>query len=286
MRKNIKILAVASACLIIIAAASALRIAGRTEQATGPVTDLRIVSLGPYVTENIALLGLEDMIVGLTIHDLPERQEGKTSIGTLIDPSIETILSLRPDIVIASKEGNRPETVEQLNSLGINTFVLEELYDYSDISGNFIALAEKLGSTETARRILEQEQARLDAIYAGLEGNPFLEVLFLLGFRPLFTTGRTTFIGEMLSRAGGENIFRDIEKKWFSVNPEEVAKRDPEVIIYIEMEDGVEIFRERMPSVSAVKTGRIYGIEATMTASPTPRSFTDAVEQLSAILHP
>lgn len=248
--------------------------------------EMRIISLGPYATENLVLMGLEDNIIGLTIHDLPERRKGKESIGTLLDPNMEKILTLRPDIVVASKEGNRPESVAQLNNLGIATLTLEELYTFDDICNNFTKLGEALNRAETSEQIITHQTQRLQAIQDRIHGKTPQKAFFILGFKPLFTTGSATYINAMIENAGGVNIFSDTEKKWFSVNPEEVVKRDPDIIIFIDMEEGVELFKEKMATISAVRQDRIHGLESSTVGSPTPKTYVNAVDAISRMLYP
>lgn len=247
---------------------------------------MRIVSLGPYITENICLLGLEKNIVGLTIHDEPERKRGKAIVGTLLDPSIEKILTLKPDIVIGSKEGNRAESLQKLQRFGIKTLVLDQLYTFDDICRNFISLGYALNAGNKAARIVEKQKLRLKKI-AELAGRQPVRkrVFFVLGFKPLFTTGSATYINGLIEYAGGTNIFKDVDKKWFSCSIEEVLKRNPENIIFLKMEEESVVLWDRLKDVAAVKKKRITGIEPTVVGSPTPESFADSVENLYKIMY-
>ena len=110
---------------------------------------VKVITLGPYATENLALLGLEENIIGLTLHDKKERKKGKEIIGTLWEPNIEKIISLKPDVVIASKEGNKPEVVKKLEKFGIKVYVLGELHNFNDICENFLYLGKVFKKTNT-----------------------------------------------------------------------------------------------------------------------------------------
>lgn len=149
---------------------------------------LRIISLGPYVTENLFLLGMDKNIIGLTIHDLPERKKRKEIIGTLIAPNIEKILTLKPDIVIGAKEGNKPETIYELQKLGIRTLTLKELYSFDDINNNFLALGEILNVKKIAENIISRNLTELNQILDKPEEEKKKKVFFILGFNPLITT--------------------------------------------------------------------------------------------------
>ncbi len=248
--------------------------------------NLRIVSLGPYITENICLLGLEDNIVGLTIHDEYIRKENKEIIGTLLDPNIEKILTLSPDIVIGSKEGNRIESIKKLKELGIKTLVLDQLYTFEDICRNLAVLGKELGAHDTAEKIISQQKARLrDIIVIAGRQNTRKRLFFILGFKPIFTTGKETYIDEMIRYAGGRNIFGNVKMKWFSCSVEEVIKRNPENIVFLRMEEEQIILWDRLRDVDAVRNRRIAGIESTVVGSPTPVSFVDSVEHLYRLMY-
>jgi len=246
----------------------------------------RIVSLSPYVTENICLLGFEKNIIGLTVHDREEIKRGKEVIGTLLEPNIEKIVSLKPDIVIGSKEGNRQEYIEKLNKLGVKTFTLEELYTFEDICRNFITLGKILNSQDKAEKILGEVKTRLKKVEGAAEKQKKKKkVFFILGFRPLFTTGSPTYINEAIRYAGGINIFADVNKKWFSVSIEEVIKRNPDVVIFLTMEEEQSILWERLKNTKAVRDKKVFSIEPTIIGSPTPMSFVETVENLYRMLY-
>ncbi|MDD3725932.1 MAG: helical backbone metal receptor [Candidatus Ratteibacteria bacterium] len=248
---------------------------------------LKIVSLGPYVTENLCLLGLEHQIVGLTIHDREEIKKGKEIIGTLLEPSIEKIVSLKPDIVIGSKEGNSAEHIQKLNNLGIKTLTLEQLYTFDDICKNFTTLANVLNCKKKAENVLKEVDTRLKKVEIQVaQQKKQKRVFFILGFKPLFTTGGSTYISEAIQYSGGINIFGDIKKKWFSCSIEEVVKRNPDVIIFLTMEEEQKLLWEKLKDTNAVKSKRIYSIEPTVIGSPTPLSFVKTVEDMYKMLYP
>ncbi|HOL22871.1 MAG TPA: helical backbone metal receptor [bacterium] len=242
---------------------------------------LKIVSLGPYITENLCLLGLEKNIVGLTIYDREEIKKGKEIIGTLLEPNIEKIVSLKPDIVIGSKEGNRQEHIEKLKKLGIKTLVLDQLFTFEDICKNFITLGETLNCKDRAEEIIKEVNKRLKNIEnITAKEKKKKKIFFILGFKPLFTTGKNTYINKAIQYAGGVNIFGDINKKWFSVSVEDVIKKNPEIIIFLTMEEEQILLWERLKDTDAVKNKKIFSIEPTVIGSPTPQSFVQTVENL------
>jgi iron complex transport system substrate-binding protein len=245
--------------------------------------DTRIVSLGPYITENLCLLGLEENIVGLTVHDSAEIKKGKEIVGTLLEPNIEKILALKPDIVIGSKEGNREGDLQKMHQLGIKTVILNQLYTFEDICRNLLILGKELNVREKAEHTVEYQKLRLKKIRKNVSRSARTgrkRVFFILGFKPLFTTGSATYINEMIEYAGGTNIFSGVNKKWFSCSIEEVIRRNPENIVFLRMDEEHTVLWDRLRDVDAVNKNRTVGIEPTVIGSPTPESFVDSVELL------
>ncbi|HRR95916.1 MAG TPA: helical backbone metal receptor [Candidatus Ratteibacteria bacterium] len=243
--------------------------------------NLRIVSLCPYVTENLILLGEGNNIIGLTLEDEEEYKKGKEIIGSMLQPNIEKIVFLKPDIVIASKEGNRQESVLKLNQLGIKTLVLSQLFSINDIFKNFIQLSEITGKKKKGEEIVKKAKKKLK----NLKCKKRKSVFFVLGWKPLITTGKNTFINEIIEISGGKNIFGSIEKKWIQVNIEEVVKRNPDVIIYIEMGENFDQYLKYLNNVKAVKENKILEIEQYKIASPTPKSIVDVCIKINKFIN-
>jgi len=244
---------------------------------------VRIVTLGPYATENLSLLGLEKNIVGLTVYDKEERKKGKEIIGTLWEPNIEKIVSLKPDAVIVSKEGNKPGVVKKLEKFGIKVYVLGELHNFNDICRNFLYLGKIFKKEKEAEEIIKREKEKLNKLKKKIKGRK--NIFFILGFNPLFTMGKTSYINDIVELAGGKNIFSEVRKKYFPVSMEEVIRKNPEVIIYLKMEEEQKYFWERIKDVDAVKNKRVYSLLPYIFASPTPESFVKGVEIINHLLY-
>ena len=246
----------------------------------------RIVSLGTYVTENLHLLGADDAIVAVTAHEKPLFKKGREIIGTLLEPNVEKIVLLEPDLVIASKEGNRPQSVRKMRDVGLTVVVLEELFGFDDICGNFLRLGDLLAKRQEARRIVARQRNRLSLLRTSRKTGDYRPSVFLcVGRRPLFTTGTATYLHEMLDRAGARNLFGDIDKKYSAVNIEEVVRRNPDVIIELSMGTEKPAPWERFPEMKAVRENRVFSVNPELFCSPTPASFVDAVERIAEMAH-
>ncbi|MCX7705842.1 MAG: helical backbone metal receptor [bacterium] len=242
----------------------------------------RIVSLGPYITENLILLGIESKIIGVTIHEKPEIKKGRVLIGTLLDPSIETIVNLKPDIVIASKEGNRKQTVEKLLELGIKIVVLDEVRTYQDLKANFIRLADIFDRRHIAEQIISQIDNALSE-YSRKKSSERKKIFWQLGTKPLVTAGGDSYFNEISTYAGVLNIFNNIRTKYITVSVEEAIKRNPDIIVAMGMgeESYIENFWKPFKNINAVKNGKIFRVDDYDFCSPTPVSFLKCVKMIA-----
>lgn len=245
---------------------------------------VRIISLGPYVTENLLLLGIEKEIIGVTVHEKPEIKKDREIIGTLLEPNIEAIVKLRPDIVIASKEGNRKQTVEKLKSLGIPVEVLDEVVTYSDLKKNFLKLAEITGKTVVAKKIISNVDEQLLKYIKKKHTNK--KIFWQLGTKPLVTAGGKTYFSEISIYAGAKNIFNDMKTKYITISTEEVINRNPDVIIAMGMgeESYVLDFWKPFKNIEAVKKNKIFRVDDYMFCSPTPLSFLQSIELITKLI--
>ncbi len=247
----------------------------------------RIVTLGPCATEHLCLLGMEDSIVGVTMHDRPERRQGRQIVGSLLEPNIEAIAALKPDAVVASKEGNRPEVAAKLRALGIDIVVMEEFFSFSDICDALVSLGKRFGREAIASEIVAAQTRRLATVRGRSRSARRPSVFLCLGWRPLVTVGGKTYLDELLRYAGGRNIFSDLNKKYAPVSVEEVVRRKPEAVVILAMDAGDEsAIRKELGVVPAVRAGRVLTVDPFPFGSPTPSSFVDGVEQVARFLSP
>jgi len=250
---------------------------------TLPVTSQRIISLAPAITENIKILNAQNRIVGRT--DFCKLDGNVATIGNLLEPSIEKMVELNPDLVLATKDGNRPQIVERLRSLGIKVFVFGETNSWKDIECNFRICGKLLGKVNESEDILKSINNELPSVYNGYTSRVFIQ----LNVTPLMTAGRNTFINEIINYANGRNIAADSILPWPTLSVEEIIQRNPDVIIISDMgqitEQAKQMWQEeRFTGVSAVKNKRIYVIDADSLCQPTPINFIKAVRQMREYL--
>jgi iron complex transport system substrate-binding protein len=249
----------------------------------------RLVSLAPSITETLYALGLGDLLVGDTDYcDYPPEAKRKPRVGNLLNPSLERIVSLKPDLVLGSPTANRREVIGQLEKLRIPLYgvaaqsVEETLRSLED-------LGRVLGREREAQVLSGRLRARIEAVARKVSPYPRPRVLFVVWYRPLTTTGPGTSITDVIQRAGGDSVTNDLGGEWPRLSLEEALRRNPDVILYAQSESffpGLDEFA-RLPGwrdLRAVKDRHMYCVSETITFT-SPRLI-DALEQVADILHP
>jgi iron complex transport system substrate-binding protein len=215
---------------------------------------------------------------------------GKIAIvGGYVDPDIETILSLHPDLVLASRTRST-EAVSLLDREGIATLVSDPK-NLTDIIRSIERIGKITGSEAEASRLCDQMQSRIDAVSDRTSSLPKMRVLYIVWHDPVKTAGDGTFEDELIEKAGGENIFHDLSG-YAQVDPEAIAVRNPEVIIACSgMGSGADgptqwARAERgLNQTEARKNGRIYQAEGDLITRAGPR-IVDGLEMLAKFIHP
>ncbi|MBI3483713.1 MAG: cobalamin-binding protein [Acidobacteria bacterium] len=256
-----------------------------------PVPVRRIVSLAPNLTETIYALGAQDRLVGVTdFCDYPPEARQKTSVGGAVSPSIEQIVALKPDLVLAQAiTMNRRETVDALERLGIAVYSANSR-SVDGILESTRHIANLIGAGEQSEALLKSLRARLDDLKLRLAGRPRRRVLFVVWSDPLVSVGRQTFIADALRLAGAESIV-ETEQDWPRLNLEEVVRLQPEFLVFASshsesVRTSVEDFSERpgWRGLDAIRLHRIAAISDAINR-PAPR-LVDALEDLARQLHP
>ena len=262
--------------------------AGRTVRVPQPVQ--RIVSLAPSLTETIYALGLQDRLVGDTDYcDYPPDAQKKTKVGGAINPSLEAIAALRPDLVLVTKDFNRLETVHALETLGIPSYAVDP-HTVADILSSTEKLADVLGAPEAGKALESELRQRLSALQTRLEGIPPRRVLFIVWTEPLISIGKQTFIADALREAGAVSIV-DSQQNWPQMSMEEVVHLQPDYLVFAaahfaggEHDFDVLATQPGWDILQAVQNRR-YAVISDAVNRPAPR-IVSAIEELARQLHP
>lgn len=249
----------------------------------------RVISLAPSVTEIFYALGLEDRLVGVTNQcDFPPAAREKARIGDVVSPSLETILALKPDLVIGTPIGNRRETVAALEQLGLSLYGINPR-TVPEIFLSIRHVGELMGVPESGEALAARLEARLAALEGRLARSSHPRVLFVVWLEPLITAGGDTFLNDLLRRAGAESITADLSESWPRLSIETLIERNPDYLILPRtpsLEARFQALREgaAWQAVRAARAHRVVWLdEAVM--RPGPR-IVEAIEELARALHP
>lgn len=252
----------------------------------------RIISLAPSNTEILFALGLGDRVVGVTdFCDYPPEALEKEKIGGCTTPDIEKIVALQPDLILAA-EINPIDVINTLEGLGLAVFGIEAT-DLDDLLNNIRTVGYITDKEAEATILTDDMQSKIKAVTEETEGlspEEELRTFHICWHDPIWTAGNGTFIHDLIEKAGGVNIFADLEE-YNAVDIEVVIARDPEVIIVTAMGGTASGTREwvntepRLEDVSARQNGRVYYVESNWVERPGPR-IVPGLEQVAKYIHP
>jgi len=255
-----------------------------------PFPPKRIVSLAPNITEILFSLGLDEEIVGVSIHcNFPEKAKSKVRVGSYISLDFEKVTSLKPDLIIATGVGNTRDMVDRLGKLGFQTYVIYPK-NFDDILKSIAHIGQVVNREKEARSIVEGMRKRSQRVIELTKGFPRPKVFIQIGDAPVVTVGKGSFADDLIRLAGGENIAKKEKEVYPRFGMEEILKRSPEVIVISSMNpkgDYQKILQEwtRWKTIPAVKNGRIHLIDSDLLDRPSPRII-DGLEELAKVLHP
>lgn len=254
-----------------------------------PENPQRLISLAPSITETLFALGLGDNVVGDTDYcDYPPEAKLKPHVGSILNPNLERIVALKPDLVVGSPEANRRETADRLGKLGIPLYGVTA-HSVDDMLRSIEDLGRVLGHEAESKELATSLRQRIDAVEKRVAPLRRPKVLFVVWYRPLTTAGPNTFINDVIQRAGGTSITENLLGEWPRLSLEEALRRDPDVILFPRAESfspSLEEFHE-LPGwrdLRAVKQRRMHLISDAV-IRPSPR-LVDALEEVARALHP
>jgi iron complex transport system substrate-binding protein len=247
----------------------------------------RLVCLMPSVVDDVYALGAGAEVIAVTDHTkYPAEARTKPSVGSIVSPSIETILLLHPDLVLESSEMSRPETVETLQRLGIPVFVVAP-HGIEGIYQSIASLGRALNREEAAKTLVDSLHRREAAVRRQVSGKAVVSVLMPVGYNPILTIGKKAFITDLIEIAGGHSITSDLPQEWPQVSLEIVLARAPEAVLLTRgSKMSIERLREQpgWETLPAVKNNRVFYVDDRIDL-PSPVAF-DALEELAKQFHP
>jgi iron complex transport system substrate-binding protein len=249
----------------------------------------RIVSLVPSATEIIFALGGEARLVGRTdFCDYPEAARGKTSVGGMVNPNLETMAALKPDLVIATSSGNTVETFRQLTRLGIPVYEVaaERIVEMKEVVRRLGVLT---GREAAVPPLLEQIDRRVTAVRETVKPFPRPRVLYVLWPDPLIVPGGRSLVTELIELAGGASITADDADDYPRYSLEAAVAKAPEVIVLANhgtRSGPIAMDRwKRLSSLPAVRAGRLHSVDGNLMHRYGFRML-EGLERLARVLHP
>jgi iron complex transport system substrate-binding protein len=250
----------------------------------------RIVTLAPSITEILYFLGLGDRVVGVTTFSYyPQEATLKPKVGSYIDLNVEKIISLSPDLVIGTADGNQPGVVDLLEQAGIPVFIvnprnIRQTIDTVAIVGRLCGVPKKANALST------QLSQRVDHIIDHTKSKRKPLVFLQINLRPIMTINKDTFLHDLIQLAGGRNMAEKEPITYPRISLEEVIRKKPDVIIISSMERGGRFEAARLEwlkwtSIPAVKEGRVYLIDSDLIDRPSPRII-EGLEAMARFIHP
>ncbi len=266
---------------------------GRREEPKAPaaVQGPRVVSLVPAVTEMLFAVGAGPQVVGISSFDTPPADGvERPRVGALLDPDVERILSLRPDLVVTY--GSQTALHEQLARANIGTFTYRH-GGIGDTLETFETIGARTGHAEAARGAAQAMRAQLTGVRMRVEGRPRPRVLLVFGrdpgtIRNVWASGGKGFLHELLDVAGADNVFADIDRENVQATSELLLARRPAVIVELRSRARAPESPSpwlALPGVPAVSAGRIVALQGDQFVVPGPR-LGAAAEALARALHP
>ncbi len=256
----------------------------------------RIVSLIPAVTELLFAIGAGDEVVGVSNYDrVPDAVRTRTRVGGLVDPATETILALRPTLVVVYE--TQAELRTALDAAGIRTFRYQH-DSIASLADTITRLGEATGHTREGQALWTAMNQEFSAIRERTADMPRPRVLFVTGRQPgvlqgLYVAGGAGFLNEVVQLAGGQNVFADVNRASAQVNVEEIMTHRPDVIVEVWATrrfapGGARRERDlwnRLGALPAVRTNRVFEMTDERLVVPGPR-LPQGIRLLAKLLHP
>jgi ABC-type Fe3+-hydroxamate transport system substrate-binding protein len=223
-----------------------------------PGTPSRVVSLVPSVTETLAAFGLGDRLVGVTdwCTDPPDRVARAARVGHVVAPDPARVAALRPDLILANAEENRPQAVRKLEAAGLPVYVSFPR-SVQDAVESMATLARITGTTQAAEPFLEDARSALAEARRGTARPPAVPYVCTVWKKPWMTASDDTYLADLLGIAGGRNVFGAAGRRYPRTTLGGIVRRRPRLALlptepYAFSEKDREEFQRAAPSIETV----------------------------------
>lgn len=242
------------------------------------------ISLAPNLTEITFAVGAGERLVGATSFcDYPEEAKKIRRIGDTLTPNIENIIALKPQVVLVSTASQMENFTRTLDAQNIAYFVTNP-NSLDDIYKTIYQLGDIFGTGEKAYQLVDELKKRVADVEARTADDADVKVFVQIDKNSLYTVGKESFITDLIARAGGESLTKDVATAYPKISKETALALNPERIVLSESDNNREP-NEVFINSPAVKNGKVFRIEADLLSRPGPR-IVDGLEKLARALHP
>ena len=247
----------------------------------------RVISLAPSLTENVFAVGAGEKLVGVTSYcDYPAEAQKITKIGDTLTPNLEAIIAQKPQLVLVTTSSQLEAFTRRMDERSVPVFVTNPK-NLDDVLRNLRQIGDLLGTKEQAEKFASDLQSRISDIETRVKNEKLIRVFVQISPEP-FTVGRDSFVTDLIRRAGGESVTKDIAEGYPRISKETALASQPEAIILSAggaMGEGnnepAEIFKES----PAIKNGKVFRINGDFLARPGAR-LVNGLEEIARALHP
>ncbi len=244
----------------------------------------RIVSLAPSFTQSLYYLEAQDQLVGCTSYCIAAKGDNKEIVSSAVKANVEKIISLKPDLVLASGLTN-PKDTELLKKVGIKVEVILSPGSFQEICDQFIRMGSLVGKTEKANALVEESRHTIQKIVEKNKHNTHRKMFFQIGANPLFAVTPNTFMDDYMTLLGVENISKNLTQG--AITREFVIAHNPDYIFIATMgivgEEELKTWK-RYSNLKATQKKQIYIIDSDIACQPTPITFAQTMEVMDQLM--
>jgi iron complex transport system substrate-binding protein len=263
-----------------------MMLAGCHKPPAPPARVARVVSLAPSSTEILYALGAGELIVGLDKYsDFPPAARAVPRVGNDLNPSVERILGLKPDVVFIATTANSRDLAGELQRLGVRV-VVSRAESLDDVFADIAKIGAAVDRAPAAAALVANLRARIAAVSQSVAGKPRPRAAVVVWPDPLTVAGGKSFVDEAIRAAGGDNIAGDSTQPYPQYSVERLVARAPEVVVVgTHATDPSLASIEAFASLPAVKSHRVHRVDGDLLFRPGPR-LVDGIESLARLFHP
>jgi iron complex transport system substrate-binding protein len=253
-----------------------------------PASIERFISLAPNLTEIAYAIGAGDRLVGNTTYcDYPEQAKSVQKVGDTLQPNIERILALRPQLILISTSSQLEAFAGQLQQHSIPVYVTDP-HDLEGVFRSIQNLGQLLGRQEQAEQLVDELRSRTAAVENAVKDRKPVRVFYQLSAEPLYTAGRDAFVTDLIRRAGGLSVTAGVPEAWPRYSEESAVAAKPDAVVLPtggSMGAANADVASGLKNSPAVLNSRVFKINGDFLVRPGPRAV-DGLEAIARALHP